>query len=328
MTWSIEVLHRDGAALQRILIADPADNEPRTVRIGRALDNDLIVDDAHCAAHHAEIVISGDAATLSAVATVNGIIAPNGKAVRALALDNDKPFKLGHTSIRVRCDRWPLAPELPLQTRPVWPLALLLLGLVFAHESWDIWLKDVGSQRPEYLYTLAGVSAGLGAWSSVYTLFGRLVSGTQRFFHHLAIACTGFLSGIVLLYLLDVLAFASSWLWPIQIHQPVVVVVGAATVRAHLRLADPRHWPGLRYAVALVAALAIVVPIAQQWMSHSRWSPIESTGILKHPALRLAPPVSIDDIAKRQLELKNRTDALKAKQEDGDGDVYYPDNPG
>ena len=170
--------------------------------------------------------------------------------------------------------------------------------------------------------------AGLGAWSAAYTLFGRLVSGTQRFFHHLAIACTGFLAGTVLLHAMDTLAFASAWLWPVQIHQPVVVLVAALTVRAHLRLADPRHWPGLRYAVVLVAALAIIIPIAQQTISNSRWSPIESTAVLKHPALRLVSPGTISDISKRQTELRTRADALKAKKEDGDSDGYYPDNPG
>lgn len=328
MTWAIEILHRDGMAIERLLIADPRDEESKTIRIGRALDNDLIVDDTHCAAHHAEISITANGARLTAIDTVNGITAPNGKTVRALMLESDKPFKLGQVQIRVRSDRWPLAAEVPLQRRPVWPMALALLGVVFVKEGWDIWLTDNGARRPEYLYTLAAAAAGLGIWSAAYTLFGRLVSGTQRFFHHLAIACCGFLAGTVLLNALDILAFTSAWLWPVQIHQPVVVLVAALTVRAHLRLADPRHWPGLRYAVVLVAALAIVIPIAQQTISNSRWSPIESTGVLKHPALRLAAPVSVNDIAKRQTELRARADALKAKKEDGDSDGYYPDSPG
>jgi hypothetical protein len=328
MTWAIEVLHRDGTAIERLLIADPGNEEIKTIRIGRALDNDLIVDDAHCAAHHAQIAITATGTTLTAIDTVNGITAPNGKSVRTLAIENDKPFKLGQVQIRVRSDRWLLAAEVPLQRRAVWPLALVLLGVVFVKESWDIWLTDNGTRRPEYLYTLAAAAAGLGAWSAAYTVFGRLVSGTQRFFHHLAIACTGFLAGTVLLHAMDTLAFASAWLWPVQIHQPVVVLVAALTVRAHLRLADPRHWPGLRYAVVLVAALAIIIPIAQQTISNSRWSPIESTAVLKHPALRLVSPGTISDISKRQTELRTRADALKAKKEDGDSDGYYPDNPG
>ena len=48
MSWFIEHLHRDGSVLVRMLVPNE-DPSTRVFRIGRALDNDLILDDPHCA---------------------------------------------------------------------------------------------------------------------------------------------------------------------------------------------------------------------------------------------------------------------------------------
>ena len=55
----------------------------------------------------------------------------------------------------------------------------------------------------------------------------------------MTIAGCGFLFGHFALATMESLAFAFSWLWPLRVGQPIVVIVAALTVRAHLKLGTP-----------------------------------------------------------------------------------------
>ena len=326
MSWFIEHLHRDGSVLERIALSPPhpavdADaanaDSVQVVRVGRALDNDLVLDDVYCAAHHARLEISADGlARLVDAGSANGIVNARNKRAPMHLVSSDEIFRLGHSQIRVRSSDWPLTPERVMSRVAAWPLALLLLALVLMHGGWEMWLKDVQEKSPAYLYALSALTAGLCFWSAIYAVFGRLITGVDRFFSHLAIACTGYLAATLILTLLETLAFSMSWLWPIRITQPVVVIVAAMTVRFHLRLADPRHWRTVRVAIVMVATFAIVIPLAQQWVSNKRLTDVQTINAIEHPALRLAKPVSLQAFNASAVELKTRVD--KARNNDTD----------
>ncbi len=323
MSWFIEHLHRDGSVMARLPVPN-VDDVGSVLRIGRALDNALVLDDPHCAPYHAELHIDADGhARLRDLGSANGIVAARNKRAAIHDIKNDAAYRLGQSLIRVRSSDWPLAPERSLSHRAVWPFALLALALVLAHGAWDLWLTDVQEKSPPYLYGLSALAAGLCLWSAMYALFGRLVAGVDRFFSHLAIACTGYLAGTLILNLLETLAFSMSWLWPARITEPVVIIVAAMTVRYHLRLADPRHWPKLRIGLAIVASLAIVIPLAQHWVSHHRLTDVQTLHAIEHPALRLASPVALEEFSASAASLKVRVDKARKKYDvDGDGDSY------
>lgn len=314
MSWFIEHLHRDGTVIARMPVPAAAESTC-FVRIGRALDNDLILDDPHCAPHHAQLEVSSTGtARLIDLGSSNGIFTARNKRVAVDEIKSDDPYRLGQTLIRVRSSTWPLAPELPLSRRALWPFALLGLVLVLAHGAWQLWLKDVQQISPPYLYGLSGLAVGLCLWSGMYALFGRLVTGVERFFSHLIIASTGYLSGMLILNLLEILGFSMSWLWPERISQPVAVIIAALTVRYHLRLADPRHWRTLRIGLVIVAALAIVIPIAQEWVSNKRFTSVQTLHSIEYPALRLAKPVSVQEFSAAAQSLKQRVDKARKTQ--------------
>jgi Inner membrane component of T3SS, cytoplasmic domain len=321
MSWFIEHLHRDGTVLLRVPVVAAVESSS-IIRIGRALDNDVVLDDPHCAPYHARLEVGADGiAHLHDLGTSNGIVTARNKRVAIQEIKTDDPYRLGQSLIRVRSSTWPLAPERSLSRRAVWPLALLGLALALAYGAWKLWLGDVQEKSPPYLYGLSALAAGLCLWSSMYALFGRLVAGVDRFFSHLLIACTGYLAGTLILNVLETLAFSMSWLWPARITEPVVIIVAAMTVRYHLRLADPRHWPTLRIGLVVVATLAIVVPIAQQWVSHQRLTDVQTLHNIEHPALRLAQPVALPEFSASATSLKERVDKARKKHDaDGDGD--------
>jgi hypothetical protein len=311
MKWVVEHVHRDGSIVARVPMAGSE------LRIGRALDNDLVLDDPHCAAHHAVLRIDADGrAKLHDLNTLNGIRigAGLGKSKRhtVYPVQGDAKIQLGASSIRVRHGDWELAPEMALSARLMWPLALLALMAVLAHAGWEIWLKDVHDGSLTYLSILSALAAGLAMWSAMYALLGRVLGGADRFFTHLLIVSCGYLGGTLVHNTLELLAFTSYWLWPLRIASYATVVVVALTVRAHLRVADPRHWAVSRWGVALVSAMAIAVPLGQTWISSKRLTHVQVVNVIEHPALRLARPVSIPGFMETTAQIKTRVDQQRA----------------
>lgn len=313
MTWFVELMHRDGSVQTRRQV------DAGQMRIGRALDNDLIIDDPYCAAHHALLRIEPDgSAVLQDLDTRNGTAPARAKGsghASVFTVQNDSPYRAGQSLIRIRNSAWPLPPELAMSSRLIWPFALAALVMVLLHTAWQIWLRDVGEKSPPYLYGLVGVAAGVAVWSGVYALLGRLISGAERFFTHLLIASCGYLAISLAERILSLVSFSMAWLWPARIEYSVIIILIALLVRAHLRLADPRHWPTLRWAVGLVTAMALIVPVAQLWLSSQRLTNVQTLSNSEHPALRLAKPVGIEALVESTAPLKLRVDALRSKDD-------------
>lgn len=325
MSWFVELLQRDGSVLSRVQVSTRSEGDTPALTIGRALDNDLVLEDVHAAPHHARLgVDEHGAATLIDLNTVNGIVRGRRERAKQFHVNSGDVFRVGQSQIRIRSLAAGMAPEQPLSTRQVWPWALVAVAVVLGHGAWDIWLSNVTHATPSYLYQLSAEALALAAWSGAYALLGRLITGKERFFTHVLIASCGYLAGVLLLDLLSLIAFATSWLWPMRITEVVVVIVAAMTVRFHLRVADPRHWPTLRYAVAFVASMAIVIPHAQKWITQGRFTDVQTLNMVMHPSLRLAKPTSVESFSESANALRKRTEALRKKdaQDGGETDVY------
>jgi hypothetical protein len=323
--WYLELLLRDGSVQQRLALTEQHLREG--LKIGRALDNDLVIDDPHSAAHHALLTIDPEQnrALVRDLGTLNALHGPKGRRAAKLSLSDAQPWRIGHTQLRVRCTGWPIEPEQRLASRHMWLWSLLALSLILSRTAWDTWLTEANNLKPPYLYALTGTAAGLAVWSAVYALLGRILGGVDRFFTHLLIACSGVLALLVLNITLEVLAFSASWLWPLIIDSYVGIIVVALTVRAHLRLADPRHWPYTRYAVGLVAALAMLIPLAQGWISKQRLTDVQTISHIEHPALRLAKPVDAASYFQGNTQLQEK--ALARRQRDSEGrEEQYDDD--
>ena len=103
----IEVLSRHGdvAARERI--------EGAEARIGRAFDNDVVVDDPYVAPHHLRIFRGADGELVAEdLGTLNGLYREHG-AVRVprLALATEPGIRIGRTILRVHDAAHPVAPE-------------------------------------------------------------------------------------------------------------------------------------------------------------------------------------------------------------------------
>ena len=324
MNWVVESLRWDGSVLARVTASGPE------LRLGRALDNDLVLDDPHCAAHHAVLRIDADGkAQLHDLNTLNGIRVGTGRnrgqRHTVYAVQDDTKIQLGNSSIRVRHLDWALAAEKPLSTRLVWPFAVLALLAALGLAGWELWCQDVHESPPTYLANLSALAAGLTMWSTVYATLGRLLGGPDRFFTHLLIVCCAYMGATLLHNALDWVAFAYYWLWPLRISNYATVVVVALTVRAHLRIVDPRHWPVMRWGVAVVTIMAIAVPVGQTWISSKRLTHVQLMNVTEHPALRLAEPVDISSFMQTTLQLQTRANQQRALADQDDSEDQTQD---
>ncbi len=207
---ALEVLDRSGHALHRVRI------ERLPFRIGRALDNDLVLDDVHVSPHHAE-VRDERGLVLADLGSTNGcLVGPTRTA--QVELFGRTEFRLGHTQLRFRSIDETLAPT---QIDPIansrtqslnrvrWAMPIVALALaLFAS---DVWLASNEEQTAAKI--LSGTLPSLLVlllWSLSWALVNRVIAHRFNYLGHLSVVTVGALASTLSDDLLGVLGFAFS----------------------------------------------------------------------------------------------------------------------
>lgn len=197
----LDVIHSgDGNTVRHVITHLPA-------TIGRAFDNDVILDDPFVDPHHA--VIEKDADTdkliLRDLHSKNGIVDDH-HIKRKLPLTSGHEFTLGRSEIRYYAATHPLTPTLKLEKQRswqrkvqqplfVWPLYFCTLLVVSGWTYLNIWSEEVGS-------TLATAAVATGSailiWAAAWALVGRLIHRRAQFAGHIALACLYTLASCVI----------------------------------------------------------------------------------------------------------------------------------
>lgn len=295
---ALELLDRAGRVEQRALLAD------RPVRIGRAFDNDLIVDDAHVDAHHAEVAIADDGTpALRDLGSVNGVRTARARQrSETIVLDRECTFFVGGVAVRFRPAAAATNAAEPLRrdsafAHPLlWALVLLPAGLaVTAYEN------TLGNSERESALQLLNIVLMplivLLVWSAIWALIGRLLVHRARYFAHVAVASTGVLIQSALPLILYPFAFAMSlddfagWVGPLMQFVSLLIVFAG-----HLWLATR-----LRPRTAVIAGMCVALLLAGTFrmayavfMQH--YSPVPRAAVdLAPPSWRLRAPASSED---------------------------------
>ena len=274
------------------------------LRIGRALDNELVLADPHSAPHHLRIDATATGPRLTVGDTRNGVQLGARRLAageqEALA-DTGAPIELtvGRTVLRLRLPGHTLAAELPLepapprhqQAAPALAAGLALMaGLQFT--TWldndpDGWLRAAASMG------LAGIVAA-AVWSGLWALLSKTFTRRSRFGWHLRVFLYSGCALLVVGLLPNLLAFMFSL--PVLADFGFVASYGVAAAAFYFHLlavepARPRLMRGVAVA-GLVAALALTL-----WQNQQRSDHLGDDLYMTHlfpPALRLARPVSTD----------------------------------
>jgi hypothetical protein len=308
----IEVLSRHGEVAARERIEGPE------ARIGRAFDNDVVVDDAHVAAHHLRI-FRGDDGELVAedLGSLNGMFSEHGAArVRELSLAKEPGIRIGRTTLRVH-DSAHAVPAEKLLTPPraharwagMLGVALLLTLLLLQ------WLNLTAEPSANVmLLPLLGFVTVLALWTSLWAMLSRIFFGQARFSLQLRIAVTACIALVVWDQLTESLSFSFAWRDMAEYAGLGAWAVLAATCYAHLHAIGPRH---MRAAMGLVIAL-IGAGAALQYLGKSETRKLlgqrATLGDLRPPAFRLVPLASADDFFKKAEAARISVDRARMKE--------------
>jgi len=307
MMW-VEVLSRHHDVLARTRCDDGA-------RIGRAYDNDVVIDDPYVAPHHLRIV-ADDAGTLFAedLGSVNGLYAADAdEAQKRIALDGQRVLRVGRTLIRVRAPGFEVAPERPAGRAPrVWPAIAGLAVCVIALAMLTLWLNETREMQPSrFVLPVLAVIFTVLVWTTGWAVLTRIFTGVSEFDRHLLIALGGLLAFYVFDELCDFGSFGFSSRALADYAYVGNWILFAALCFVHLRTMGPRRVPVKAGAVAALALAAIAAQTLSRSDESSMVGQQSYLSDLKPPMFRLKRAQSLDSFFSGTDRLKDGLDRAR-----------------
>ena len=319
----VEVLSRHGDVVSRQRFTSTP------ITIGRAYDNDVVVDDPHVAAHHVRIVRSDEGVlTAEDLGSRNGLYLGRGRDKRSeIALDGDHELSIGATMLRVRTAAFAVPDEqLVIRGLRFWPAAIACIAGVFLLAVLDLWLSDTTEPKAIRYFTPLLIIAGIVVvWTTGWSVITRVFRGHARFGLHFLIVAAGMLAFSFYDQAAEMGAFAFSWTALTTTSYLVAWILLGAVVFAHLLAINPSRKPIKLGIAILIAAAGIAMQTLRQGEFRSNYGQPVVLSRLEPPALRLVSPqhdaVFFTDAAKLRTSLdKERTEEPSA------GDVFSEDS--
>ena len=318
----IEILSRTGEVIHRHQIVD------LPIRIGRAYDNDFIVDDVHTAAHHAIVEATEDGKLrLRDLNSKNGLV-HLGKRQTQMLINGHTVVRLGQTSLRIRTTDFVVEEEAFDTNNYDWeglPPALTGILMICLMAFASIWAGETDKFAPvRYLMAMAGIlSVGL-IWSGIWTFANRLFSGHARFGRHVFIAACGMVVLEIFGHLSGLVAFAFSWEALSRYGNHIAIAFGATMVYFHLTTIKPR---ATRRAMVTAISISIMGSAFMLMTNYQRSGKLMDELYLREmysPSLRVSKNHSLDQFMAGAAKLKTEVDAERSKivsqGEDGEGE--------
>ena len=312
MTLWIDVLSRHGEVATRSRIDAPE------ARIGRAFDNDVVVDDPHVAPHHVRIVRDEDGALFAEdLGTLNGLYPEHGgERVTRLSLAGAPGIRIGRTLLRIHDAARPVEPErllTPPRAHARWSSALgtgLIAALLLVQ-----WLGTTTQLSANILLLpILGLATGIAVWSALWAIQSRLFLGQARYALHLRIALTACLALVAWDQVAETVSFAFASRGISEYGGLAAWAILGGACYAHLTAIGTRH---MNFAMSLVVAL-VVAGATLQYVGQSETQKFigqrATLGDLRPPAFRAAPLASADEFFARAEGARLKVDELRRKE--------------
>lgn len=308
----IEVLSRHGEVASRSRIEAPE------ARVGRAFDNDIVVDDPHVAPHHLRIFRGEDGALAAEdLGSVNGLYAEHGaQRVPRLVLDAAPGLRIGRTVLRVHDAARAVAPEKPLmrpRAHAAWAagLALAVVGALLLIE----WL-GLTTERSWNVMLLPIVAFGafVVLWTGLWALLSRLFFGQARFALQLRIALTGCLAFLLWDQAGEWLSYGLAWRELDEYASLGAWALLAALCYGHLLSIGPRRMPiAMGVLVALLGAGAAIQYAGKAEARRVVGEPA-ALGEMKPPRFRIVAPVTPAGFLQATAAAKRAVDEARKRE--------------
>ena len=307
----IEVLSRDGEVIARSRIDTPE------ARIGRAFDNDVVVNDPHVAPHHLRVFRGEDGALVAEdLGTHNGLYAEHGaQRLARLALAGDPGLRIGRTTVRVHDALQPVAAERPLtppRAHAHWGTGLaaaLFLLILFVN-----WLELTGEPSANLIVLpLLGLATALSLWTGLWSLASRILFGQAQFALHLRIAVSACIAIVLWDQLTETLSFALAWRALVDHAGLGAWAILGVTCYAHLHAIGPRHMNVVAGVFMALIGTGAAMHYLGRWESRSQAGDRAALGELRPPMLRARPLASAEEFFRNAEETRVRVDRARLK---------------
>jgi hypothetical protein len=290
----VEVRDHRGRVLSRHPVASAQ------IRVGRAFDNDVVLDDPHADAHHAVLDLMADGSSLrvSDLGSVNGTrLGRRGASAEGDLWPLGSPIEVGRTTLTLFATNAPLAPAVPLQSpliRTVTasrPRALALIGGAAVWVFLSLFLADFSDEG--WLYWVGG------ALGVVLLLVGsKLASRPPAFTAHLgwvsAFTLVALLTGLVTSY--AVFLFPSSLVVRALTWVVTTWLLASLLFFGHLELVSRRSTRFKLIASGVgVAALVGLGALATNAIEDHTAAVSGSLGTLRRVPIGLVPSSSLEE---------------------------------
>ncbi len=324
----LEVIDRDGQPRQSFAVRE------WPLRIGRALDNDVVLGDAHVAAHHLAIGPAERGLVLTLADTRNGaLLGPkrlrSGEAAVLAAEGDPVEFTIGRTTMRLRLPGHALAPEAPLapttslarRALAVACAALLLIGGTLFNTYLDT--DPEGLARAAGSTLLTGL-VGAAVWCTAWALMSKTFTRQAHFGWHLRVFVVAGVALLAVGVLPALLAFAFSWPWLSDFGFVGTIAVVATALYFHLLAVEPARHRVLKWVAMTCGVVGVLLSL---WFNVQRSDQFGEELYMNHlfpPALRVAKPVSseafVDDLATLKATLDKKAKEPARGDEVGRGE--------
>lgn len=329
----LEVHERSGALRERVKLAAAG-----PFRIGRAFDNDLILDDPYVCPHHAELRLTDDGWLLTDVGSVNGLRLGNSARLQRIELRGRTGFRLGHTELLFRTadEALPASRTDPsdhrvaqaLRSVPMAATGLLLLALLIGVQQF---LGQSENQR--WLPSLAealGALVMVAIWALAWAVVNRLFAHRLQYPGHLTIAALSLLAVMLLDVVGEYLLFAFAGDRWTGLFGKLLLYGGLAlALWGHVGLIAGQPTRRQLGAATAVSAMLFVLFSLPDAIDDDFKSNPEFQALLKPPAFQLVDGLPVDHFYTRAAELAEAIEAdLERTDEAADGtDRTLADDP-
>ena len=313
--WFVETLARNGDVLHRQQV------NVLPIRIGRAYDNDCILDDDYVAPRHALVDLDHDKLMLHDLGSKNGVV-KHGKRLPSLALTGDTVVRIGHTSLRIRAADFPVPAELLDRTMHGWEgavpgMAGMLLAAIVALGS--TWLFDTRHFQPTlYLQALAIGVGGAVAWGGAWAFANRLFGRHARLGRHIFIIGSGAAALAAWELASNGLAYAFAWEALTRYGSHGVIALAAGIVYFHLATVKPQLRTRLRWLCLLFAVVGSGLMLIANVQRSGRAADELYMGVVLPPSLRASPDRSVDAYIDQVDAMKEKVDRERSSKSDND----------
>lgn len=312
--WFIETLARNGDVLHRHQV------NSLPIRIGRAYDNDFILDDDYAAPRHALVDLDNqNKLVLHDLGSKNGVV-KNGKRLPSLALTGDTVVRIGHTSLRVRAADFPVPAEMLDRTMHGWEGALPgLAGMLLAALVALVitWLFDTRAFQPTlYLQALAAGVGGAVAWGGAWAFANRLFGRHARLGRHIFIIGSGAAALLAWEAVSNVAAYAFALEALTRYGSHGVIALAAGIVYFHLATVKPQLRLRFRWVCLLFAVVASGLTLIANVQRSGRMADELYMGVVLPPSMRASPDHAVDAYIDQVDAMKDKIDKERGRNDD------------